>query len=189
MKTIVLLSLLLCAAAAAPAEEKLKAPELEEKMKNQEKPVPKDSVPVPINAQMLEQEAAPEVAFSFCPNGWFSHDSLCFLFVHTSMTWLKAEEHCNSLGGNLASVTSSRQYSFLQMIAQTAGQSVAWLGGFNLQGQWMWIDRESFYYTNWHSLSSASSNPCITLRSTTGWSNIPCTSSYRFICSKNPFKC
>ncbi|KAF3691689.1 Ladderlectin Precursor [Channa argus] len=189
MKTIVLLSLLLCAASAAPAEDKLAAPEVEDKMKNQEELVPKDSVPVPMNAQVVEQAAAAQAPFSFCPSGWFSYDSHCFLFVNNPMTWFKAEEHCNDLGGHLASVTSGRQYSFLQTIAQTAGQSVAWLGGFYLQGQWLWIDRERFYYNNWYSQASATGCPCITLRSTTGWSNVQCTSTNRFICAKSRFSC
>ncbi|XP_042337822.1 ladderlectin-like, partial [Plectropomus leopardus] len=99
---------------------------------------------------------------NFCPVGWFAHGSRCFLFVNTPKTWYSAEEHCNNLGGHLASVTNPREYSFLQQIS--GGSSTAWLGGFNLQGQWMWIDREGFYYTNWYSPLSSSSYPCIYLR-------------------------
>ncbi|XP_037539645.1 ladderlectin-like, partial [Nematolebias whitei] len=112
-----------------------------------------------------------------------------FTFVNNPMSWYKAEEHCNGLGGHLASATSPREYSFLQQMTQTAGQSIAWLGGFNLQGQWMWIDREGFYYTNWYSQSSTSSNSCLYLHSACGWRNTPCSSAYRFICSKNAFGC
>ncbi|KAM7393525.1 hypothetical protein PAMP_020389 [Pampus punctatissimus] len=151
--------------------------------------VPEDSVPVPMNARVFENAAAPESRFNFCPDGWFSHNSRCFMFVNTPMSWYNAEEHCNTMGGHLASVTNPREYSFLQQITQTAGQSIAWLGGFNLQGQWLWIDREGFYYTNWYSPSSSSSYPCIYLRSSSGWGNTQCGSGYRFICSKDPFNC
>ncbi|KAM3623541.1 uncharacterized protein V6R79_012305 [Siganus canaliculatus] len=114
--------------------------------------VPEDSAP-----------AAREARFNFCPDGWFNYGSRCFLFVNTAKTWFSAEEHCNGLGGHLASVTNPREYSFLQQMTQISGQSVAWMGGFYLQNQWLWIDREGFYYTNWYSLSTATTYPCIYL--------------------------
>ncbi|TNN02199.1 hypothetical protein fugu_009686 [Takifugu bimaculatus] len=98
-------------------------------------------------------------------------------------------DHCNSLGAHLASVSSPREYSFLQQMTKTASQSTAWLGGFYLQGRWLWINNEGFYYTNWYSQASSVSNPCMFLYSTYGWSNTACTSSRRFICSKSPFAC
>ncbi|XP_071361591.1 ladderlectin-like [Trachinotus anak] len=182
MKTVLLLSLLLCAASAAPAEDKQKAPEAAAAEAPQEQMA---AAP----AHVPEEKAALESRFNFCPDGWFSHGSRCFLFVNTPMSWYNAEEHCNNQGAHLASVTNPREYSFLQQITQTAGQSIAWLGGFNLQGQWLWIDREGFYYTNWYSPSSSSSYPCMYLRTTNGWGNTRCGSSYRFICSKDPFSC
>ncbi|XP_041790192.1 ladderlectin-like [Chelmon rostratus] len=201
MKTVLVLCVLLCAAFAAPAEDKEKAPgqsdeainfsEMEDKMmmmKVEEASVPQDSGSAPRNAPVLE-EAAPQSRFNFCPADWFSHSSRCYKFVNSPLSWYKAEEHCNSLGAHLASVTNPREYTFLQQITQTAGQSIAWLGGFNLQGQWMWIDREGFYYTNWQTLSSTTSYPCIYLSSTTGWRNIQCGTALRFICSTNPFSC
>uniref|UniRef100_A0A665UPL4 C-type lectin domain-containing protein n=1 Tax=Echeneis naucrates TaxID=173247 RepID=A0A665UPL4_ECHNA len=154
--------LLFCS--AAPVEEKLK----------------------PTSLHLLCLSAA---RFNFCPDDWFSHGSRCFLFVNSPKSWYSAEEHCNNLGSNLASVSSPREYIFLQGLAKTASQTIAWLGGFNLQGRWMWIDREGFYYTNWYTQASVTSNPCIYLRSTTGWSNTQCSSSQRFICAKDPFKC
>ncbi|KAG8014979.1 hypothetical protein GBF38_022205 [Nibea albiflora] len=130
MKTVLVLSLLLCAAFAAPAEDNQKAPveapkeemaaapEMEDMMKNDEEVfVPVDSVPVPRNGNE-------KARFNFCPDGWFSYGSRCFKFVNSAMSW------------------------------------------YNAEGRWMWIDREGFYYTNWYSQSSTSSNPCIYLRST-----------------------
>ncbi|XP_070782000.1 ladderlectin-like [Enoplosus armatus] len=210
MKTALVLSILLCAAFAAPAEDKEKAPEAaaeapKEQMaaapetdketmmmmmtKDEDVFAPEESVPVPANARVFEEAAAPESHNNFCPNGWFGHGSRCFMFVSTPKSWYSAEEHCNSLGAHLASVTNPREYSFLQQLTQTSGQSIAWLGGFNLQGQWMWIDREGFFYTDWYSPSSSSSYPCVYLRTAFGWGNTQCTSSHRFICSKNPFGC
>ncbi|XP_042340176.1 ladderlectin-like isoform X2 [Plectropomus leopardus] len=184
MKTVLVLSILLCAAFAAPQPDaektsKEKAPEAavevpQEQMVAQPEPVP-------------EEETAPDSRNNFCPVGWFAHGSRCFLFVNTPKTWYSAEEHCNNLGGHLASVTNPREYSFLQQIS--GGSSTAWLGGFNLQGPWLWIDREGFYYTNWYSPLSSSSYPCIYLRNNYGWGNNRCNIAYNFICAKNPFGC
>ncbi|CAK6976110.1 ladderlectin-like [Scomber scombrus] len=150
---------------------------MEEKMMKEEF-MPEDSSPVPMKAR-----------FNFCPDGWFSHGSRCLLFVNIPMSWYNAEEHCNSMGANLASVSNPREYSYLQHITKTGGQSIVWLGGFYLQGRWLWIDREGLYYTNWYAQSTSSSYPCMYLRTTNGWGNTQCTSGYRFICSKNPFGC
>ncbi|XP_053183786.1 ladderlectin-like [Scomber japonicus] len=187
MKTVLVLSILFCAAFAAPAEDKEKALEMEETMMKEEF-VPEDSAPVPMNARVFEEAAAPE-SRNFCPDGWFSHGSRCFLFVNTPMSWYNAEEHCNAMGAHLASVSNPREYSFLQQMTNTGGQSIAWLGGFSLQGKWLWIDREGMYYTNWYAQSSSSSYPCMYLRNTNGWGNTQCGNAYRFICSKNMFGC
>ncbi|KAM8880158.1 galactose-specific lectin nattectin-like isoform 2-T2 [Spinachia spinachia] len=193
MKTLLVLSFLLCASFAAPAEDKEKAPvgraevpkeqiiaipEMKEKMvKDGEATVPEDLVPVPRDARYD------------CPKGWFGHGTRCFIHVRSSMNWYNAEEHCNSMGAQLASATNPREYSFLQQMTNAAGQSYAWLGGFNLQGRWMWIDREGFYYTNWYGQSSPSSYACVYLRTSSGWSNNHCATSNTFICSKNVFGC
>ncbi|XP_030284949.1 ladderlectin-like isoform X1 [Sparus aurata] len=195
MKTVLVLSILLWAASAAPAEDKEKASEAAVEAPKEQKAGPpemEDKITMMGDEVLVQEESVPDnkdARFNFCPDGWFSHGSRCFMFVNTPMTWYSAEEHCNILGAHLASVTNPREYSFLQQITQTAGQSIAWLGGFNLQGQWMWIDREGFYYTNWYLSSSSSSYPCIHLRSTNGWGNTRCSNSYRFICSKDPFGC
>lgn len=62
-----------------------------------------------------------------------SHD---YLIVHPQIFSCASsvqQEHCNAMGGHLASATNPREYSFLQQITQTAGQSIGWLGGFHLQ--------------------------------------------------------
>ncbi|XP_033934541.1 ladderlectin-like [Pseudochaenichthys georgianus] len=205
MKTVVVLSVLLCSAFAAPAEHSEKAPEaavaaLKEQMvpapemeaemkKVQEEFVPEDSVPVPRDAPVLEAEAAPESHFNYCPDGWYSHNSRCFIVSNTVSNWFNAEEHCTGLGAHLASATNPREYAFLQEITKRSGLSSAWLGGFSLQSRWMWIDSQGLYYTNWYSQASPSSYPCMYLSTGYGWCNTQCTTSRRFICSKNPFTC
>ncbi|XP_049900658.1 ladderlectin-like isoform X2 [Epinephelus moara] len=187
MKTVLVLSILLCAAFAAPQPEgektnEEKAPEMDKMMKDEEVLVPEEFVPVPRNAPVSEEAAASESRYSLCPRGWEQHGSRCFRVISTSKTWYEAKEHCNILGAHLASATNAREYSFLQQMTQLRGLTSAWLGGLYLQGQWMWIDQEGF--TRLYSLPSPSSYPCIYLRSTYGWCNAACGTAFPFICSK-----
>nr|XP_033478787.1 ladderlectin-like [Epinephelus lanceolatus] len=207
MKTVLVLSILLCAAFAAPQpegektneakapeaavevlkEEVVAAPEMDKMMKDEEEFVPEEFVPVPRNAPVSEEAAAPESRFNFCPDGWLQHGSRCFRLISTPMSWYRAEEHCNILGAHLASATNTAEYSFLQQMTQLRGLTSTWLGGLYLQGQWMWIDQEGF--TRLYSLPSPSSYPCIYLRTNNGWYNTACSTAFPFICSKIPENC
>ncbi|XP_071000872.1 ladderlectin-like [Oncorhynchus clarkii lewisi] len=137
-----------------------------------------------------EVAAAPKAARSFCPDGWLSYQSKCYMFVNTPRSWFNAEEHCNELGASLASASSSPEYRYLQQITRTANRATAWIGGFYLQGYWMWIDRSGMYYTNWYSQSTATSNSCMYLQSAVGqgWRNLGCGTQYPFICVHN-YRC
>ncbi|XP_056264224.1 galactose-specific lectin nattectin-like [Pseudoliparis swirei] len=151
--------------------------------------VPEHSVPVPRNAPVLEEGAEHESYFSSCTGEWTRHGYHCFLFVRKAMSWYSAEELCNGLGGHLASATNPSEYSFLQQMTETNGEDVSWLGGFKLQDNWMWIDRQGFYYQNWFSPPSSSCFPCVNLSVFHGWGNTDCRVANRFTCSKSPFSC
>ncbi|TWW80123.1 hypothetical protein D4764_10G0011530 [Takifugu flavidus] len=181
MKTVLVLSVLLCAALAAPAEVEEKSPEMPAGSNPQ--PVEEQMAAAPAEevvsedenggadgaekeSKMLQEEEDEESDPASRNDGWFTHNYRCYIFVNSPMNWYSAKDHCNSLGAHLASVSSPREYSFLQQMTKTASQSTAWLGGFYLQGRWLWINNEGFYYTNWYSQASSVSNPCMFLYST-----------------------
>ncbi|KAL7404431.1 hypothetical protein ABVT39_014642 [Epinephelus coioides] len=62
MKTVLVLSILLCAAFAAPQPE----------------------------GEKTNEEKAP-ARFNFCPRGWEQHGSRCFVVISTSKTWYSAK--------------------------------------------------------------------------------------------------
>ncbi|XP_010886778.2 struthiocalcin-1-like isoform X2 [Esox lucius] len=136
------------------------------------------------------EELAPRSVRMFCPDGWFSYQSKCYIFVNTPLTWFDAEKHCNELGASLASTGSSSEYRYLQQITRTANKASAWIGGFYLQGSWLWIDRSGMYYTNWHTQSSPTASSCMYLQSTAGlgWKNSGCGTQLPFICVNN-YRC
>ncbi|KAI5608710.1 hypothetical protein C0J50_9538 [Silurus asotus] len=65
----------------------------------------------------------------------------------------------------------------------------AWIGAYNFQGTWLWVDTARFYYSNWYSLSSVGSYPCALMNRNVGWSNTVCGSLYPYICSIDLNKC
>ncbi|XP_007540779.1 snaclec coagulation factor IX/factor X-binding protein subunit B-like [Poecilia formosa] len=177
MKPVLMLLVLLSAALAAPAEDK---------------PLPTETDEAQAAAAAAEEEEGADLAdprFNFCPELWFMYEGRCYKYFSSPKSWYNAEEHCTGVGGHLASVLNPRQYSFLQQIIQTASNSLVWLGGFNLQNRWLWINQDGFYYTNWYQLSSVPSYPCMFMYSKYGWANTQCTANIPFICVKNPFGC
>ncbi|XP_060780961.1 ladderlectin-like [Neoarius graeffei] len=139
--------------------------------------------------EVLRQLLAAEDKSGYCRPGWFRHGTRCFLFVRSSQTWNNAETQCVAEQASLASVHNLDEHSFLQNLLRVTGISYAWLGAYNLQGTWRWIDRTRFSYSNWYSLSSVSSYPCVFIRNNAGWSNTNCANRYPFFCSTDPSKC
>ncbi|KAK9540232.1 hypothetical protein VZT92_002697 [Zoarces viviparus] len=71
----------------------------------------------------------------------------------------------------LVSVHSAQEYGFLQQLTKNTRNQVAWLGGFYLQDQWLWLDGSWFYNNTWSSESPDSSNRCLLLNFDEAWSN------------------
>ncbi|XP_053199779.1 ladderlectin-like [Scomber japonicus] len=88
-----------------------------------------------------------------CPPDWTGFNNRCFLFVSTVKPWVYAEKHCQSHGGNLASVHSLEEHHMIQGVIQKVTNSypVTWLGGSDAEqeGTWFWSDGTPFSFTNW----------------------------------------
>ena len=87
------------------------------------------------------------ILFSACEDGWSGDTSstLCYQYVSSSELWEDAQDYCQNLGGELASVTSSDINDFLT----TLTEDPAWVGGYKNDGNWNWSDGSTFNYTNW----------------------------------------
>ncbi|XP_046691266.1 ladderlectin-like [Silurus meridionalis] len=109
--------------------------------------------------------------------------------MRSSLSWISAEQQCAAEQARLASVQSLGDHKFLQSLLDMAGLSQAWIGAYNFQGTWLWVDTARFYYSNWYSLSSVGSYPCALMNSNVGWSNTVCGSRYPYICSIDLNKC
>ncbi|XP_029913626.1 ladderlectin-like [Myripristis murdjan] len=179
MKTLLILSAILCAALSIEAATVVPAEAAAEEQAAANPEVEAGGAVAFGRAAVL-----PQARLSFCLDGWHSFRGNCYLLVNTPETWRNAESYCASFEGSLVSVHSIWEYRFLQRLAKTGGHSLAWMGGYFFQGDWRWEDGTLFDYSNWEPLSSTSSYQCLQLNSdeSKGWSNHGCSMRFPFIC-------
>jgi len=88
-----------------------------------------------------------------CPGGWARYNGRCFLYFGAAQPWALAERNCRAHGGNLASVHSHAEESFVKGLIQRAtnGSPETWIGGSDAQyeGLWLWSDGSHFSFSNW----------------------------------------
>ncbi|XP_076581434.1 ladderlectin-like [Chaetodon auriga] len=134
----------------------------------------------------------PVVEPSTCPSGWTPHNDRCFMYFSTPMTWAQAEKHCQSQGGNLASVHSFREYHEIQMMikALTNSSPVTWIGGYNVgrKGVWFWSDGTPFEFYYWAAGEPNKSGYCLLMNfgDHKKFDDRACGFKNPFVCAKKP---
>ena len=68
--------------------------------------------------------------------------------IDTGMTWKEAVEHCESIGGHLATITSGEEQEFVKKLVKDGIMAQYWLGGTDeaKEGEWVWITGENWTY-------------------------------------------
>ena len=64
------------------------------------------------------------------------------------LSWTEARDYCESIGGHLATITSKEEQQFIMTILHRQ-TSMLWLGGSKVNGNWEWVTKEKWEYTNW----------------------------------------
>jgi len=67
------------------------------------------------------------------------------------LTWNEAKVYCESIGGHLATITSKEELTnILSLLEGHTAMGFYWVGGTEtVEGEWKWITREKWEYTNW----------------------------------------
>uniref|UniRef100_A0A3B3Y948 C-type lectin domain-containing protein n=1 Tax=Poecilia mexicana TaxID=48701 RepID=A0A3B3Y948_9TELE len=126
-----------------------------------------------------------------CPSGWTQFGSRCFIFYYQYMKWSDAEKFCISIGGNLASIHSSDENTFVSdMINRASGSRNTWIGGHDAvdERRWLWSDGSSFEYAHWYSNqpdNSGGNQHCLEINYGDYWNDMPCTYTRPFVCSQD----
>ncbi|XP_044050272.1 type-2 ice-structuring protein-like [Siniperca chuatsi] len=132
-----------------------------------------------------------------CPNHWIQFNDRCFHFVPRSLSWVKAQQNCQSMDANLASVHSIEEYYAIQNIVKgsSAGETNTWIGGTDCQEEnaWFWMDGTPFKFTNWcegEPNNSQNNQRCLRINYGVDkcWDDFQCYSSHPSVCVKNAEK-
>ncbi|CAM4304304.1 unnamed protein product [Leuciscus chuanchicus] len=88
-----------------------------------------------------------------CPAKWSAYGCRCFRFFNNAHTWIDAENICLDYDGNLASVHSYDEYSFIQRLVRSVTNTGAraWIGGNDAvqEGHWLWSDGTKMNFKIW----------------------------------------
>ncbi|XP_057205100.1 macrophage mannose receptor 1-like isoform X7 [Triplophysa rosa] len=90
------------------------------------------------------------VAAGGCAPEWTRFRGKCYKRFDNKMTWHKARDHCISHGGNLVSIQSHTEQSFLTtMTLNSADDMWTGLNDINWDMKFVWTDGKGVRYTNW----------------------------------------
>nr|XP_046237001.1 uncharacterized protein LOC124054716 isoform X2 [Scatophagus argus] len=84
-----------------------------------------------------------------CPPQWLPLGQRCFAFYPVWSSWTTAKSMCSQTGGDLASLHTPEERSFVEKLAST--HTPVWLGGHQPQqnGAWNWTDGTPFRISGW----------------------------------------
>uniref|UniRef100_A0A9J7YCG9 C-type lectin domain-containing protein n=1 Tax=Cyprinus carpio carpio TaxID=630221 RepID=A0A9J7YCG9_CYPCA len=126
-------------------------------------------------------------------SGWSAYNGRCFRFFNFLHSWIDAEKQCLGYDGNLASVHSYEEYTFIQDLvkSQTHASTTTWLGGYDAvkEGTWLWSDGSKLNLEIWAPGEPNNYNRnenCIVMnyQSLSNWNDYSCDVEKPFVCVK-----
>ncbi|TWW73594.1 Macrophage mannose receptor 1 [Takifugu flavidus] len=126
----------------------------------------------------------------FCLTPWIPFNTHCFRLIRTLNTWSDAQRQCRKIGGDLASVHSIEDQSFLISQSGYASTDEIWIGlnDGKSEGLFEWADHSTVSFTSWEYgkpdvLSEI--KDCVLIRGENGnWVDRMCNEKHEFICMK-----
>ncbi|XP_042257327.1 ladderlectin-like isoform X1 [Thunnus maccoyii] len=131
-----------------------------------------------------------------CSYGWKKIYGRCFRYVARPLRWAQAEKNCQSMGGNLASVHSYREYRSIQrlIVQRCHSYKEIWLGGHDGEEEraWLWSNGRRFKYRYWcrgEPNNSRGSQHCLTMNHTVRrcWDDDHCYKRKPSVCVKRRY--
>lgn len=81
----------------------------------------------------------------------YSNNNSNYQVFDIGCSWTQAKEICEALGGNLVSINTKEEQSFIEEILESQIKDNYWIGGYRSGDTWRWCDGTGISYTNWDS--------------------------------------
>ncbi|XP_076601189.1 macrophage mannose receptor 1-like [Chaetodon auriga] len=130
-----------------------------------------------------------------CPPHWKKFNSKCYGIVNDQkLTWDGGRKQCQSMGGNLATISSRHVEVFLMTQMADRPLSDLWIGFRSLNGDFYWTDGQSRQYINLDFKSrrhgSTISRTCVVINTNPSlgagkWISKSCNDTNGYICHRN----
>ncbi|XP_052404337.1 macrophage mannose receptor 1b isoform X2 [Carassius gibelio] len=133
----------------------------------------------------------PVVDTGFCHSPWIPYSGNCYLLHRNKHTWLDARDSCLREGGDLLSILSKEEQSFVITQLGYLKTDELWIGFNDRKTQMLfeWSDQSSIPFASWEvsepSHNAVYAEDCVLMRGEEGkWADDICESKYGFICKK-----
>ena len=75
-----------------------------------------------------------------------------YMLFDVGIPWDEAQEYCESIGGNLAVITSNAENEFIKKLISNGSKNGYWIGATDelSEGTWKWVTGEVFSFTDWY---------------------------------------
>ena len=117
-----------------------------------------------------------------CISGYTELSGSCYKIYTSNENFPTAKSNCEGDGGYLASVTSSSETT--SVLSVFGGDQSFWIGLKKIDGNWGWLNNESFSYTKWGLLEPGGSGDCARF-SLNVWKDSNCDNSLNYLCEKD----
>ncbi|XP_043938065.1 macrophage mannose receptor 1-like [Protopterus annectens] len=110
--------------------------------------------------------------------------------IKEKKTFMEAVFYCRMHYTDIVSIHSVDVQEQVVYVASNASGDGVWIGirKHQVSGQWIWMNEDPVYYTNWdaQSAESTASDDCVVMRKDKNftWRDSCCSSRYEFICYK-----
>ena len=136
-----------------------------------------------MSAGLLAMQAAAE----YTPALVKEYNGHIYARYDTTMTWQNAETYCESVGGHLATLTSSAEWQAVRQMVVVASINY-WIGLSDAQteGTWRWVTGEAYSFSAWYTGQpddyQSREDYVQTTQSGNGWNDNTATATCGFLC-------